>query len=134
MRGLGAGRGVGRCGAASLMRPRWLRVLPSVLVGWSERLPVGYGLTGSGGRPGTQGSGRNIVAGPGGGAAPGAVWVAPPPLPMPVEPTPVVSTQSREHSQRPDGVSAPVTRQRVVLLPHAPIEPTDTRVRRRVPE
>jgi hypothetical protein len=125
---LWAGRGVGRRGAAPLMPPRWLRVLPPVFASWSARLPVGCGLTGSDGRPGTQGSGRN-VAGPGGGAAPGAVWVAPPPLSLPGGPTPAASTTNREHGQRPDGVLAPMIRKRVVLLPHARSEATDTRPR-----
>jgi hypothetical protein len=38
---LWAGRGVGRRGAAPLMPPRWLRVLPPVFASWSARLPVG---------------------------------------------------------------------------------------------
>jgi hypothetical protein len=50
--------------------------------------------------------------------------VAPPPSRFPpVEPAPVMSAEACEHSQRLDG-SAPLgTRQRVVLLPHAQIEP-----------
>jgi hypothetical protein len=70
------------------MPPRWLRGLPSVLAVWSERLPVGYGLTGSGDRPETQNSGsdRDTTAGPCGGVASGAIQVAPPPLLLPIEP------------------------------------------------
>jgi len=117
---LWAGRGVGRRGAARLMPSRWRRVLPAVLATWSERLPVGYGPTGSSGRPGTRysGSGRDTVAALCGGAAPGAVGVAPPLLSLPVESAPVVGTAN--------GLIAPATRKRVVLLPHAPIEHTDT--------
>jgi hypothetical protein len=122
---LWAGRGPSRRGGASLMPPRWLRVLPSVLAAWSKRVPVGYGLAGSGGRPGTQGSGsgRNTAAGPRGGAASDAIWVAPPPLFLPVESATSASAESckRTHS------STPATRKRVVLLPHAQITPTDTR-------
>jgi hypothetical protein len=128
---LWAGRNLGRRGAASLMPPRWLRVLPPVLVSWSTRLPVGYGLTGSGGRPGTQDSGsdRNTAAGPCGGAASGAMWEAPPPLFLPAEP-PVESATSASTAsaefRRPSHSFVPVTRQRVVLLPHARITPIDT--------
>jgi hypothetical protein len=50
----------------------------------------------------------------------------------PVEPAPDAATDSQEHSQRPvDAGLSPVTRQRVVLLPHTRIEPTDTRPSKR---
>jgi hypothetical protein len=134
MTGLWAGRGLRRHDAASLRPPRWRRVRLSVLALWSARLPVGYGVTGSRGRPGTQDTRRNTAAGPGG-DTPGAAWVAPPPLPLPGEPTPLANTPSPEHHQRSEGVPAPLTRQRVVLLPHSAIKPTDTPPRhRRVPE
>jgi hypothetical protein len=122
---LWAKRGVDRRGVTPLIPPRWLRVLPPALVGWSERSPVGYSLTGSDGRPGTPcpGSG-NTAVGPGGGAAPCEASVAPPSLFLPVE-APVelafaAGAEAGEHSQRPDGGSVPATRQRGVLLPHAP--------------
>jgi hypothetical protein len=124
---LWAGRGVGRRGAATLMSPRWLRVLPSVLAAWSARLPVGFGLTGSGGRPGTRNSGsdRNTAAGPCGGAAPGAIRVAPPPLSLSVEP-PVESVTSASAESGKHGRScARAARKRVVRLPHAPITSAD---------
>lgn len=44
----------------------------------------------------------------------------------PVEPAPAAATDSQEHSQPPvDAGLSPVNRQRVVLLPHARIEPTE---------
>jgi hypothetical protein len=48
------------------------------------------------------------------------------------EPAPAASTDSRDHRERPaDTGSPPVTRQRVVLLPHARTEATDTRPTKR---
>ena len=45
---------------------------------------------------------------------------------------PAASTDSREHREQPvDAGPPPVTRQRVVLLPHARTEPTDTRPNKR---
>ena len=84
---LWTGRDLGRRGAAPLMPPRWLRVLPSARVVWSAGLPVGYGLTGFGGGLGIQDSGSdgNTAAGPCGGATSGAIQVARPPLFMLVE-------------------------------------------------
>jgi hypothetical protein len=137
---LWVGRGFGCRGAAPLMPPRWLRVLPSVLANWSARLPVGYGLTGSGDRPGTQDSGsdRNTAAGPCGGAASGAMGEAPPPLFLPVEPA-IESVASASipsaKSDRNNHSLAPAARKRVVLLPHARITPTETPPHdRRAPE
>jgi hypothetical protein len=135
-----AARGFGRRGAAPLMPPRWLRVLPSVLASWSERLPVGYGVTGSGGRPGTRDRvrGRNTAAGPCGGAASGAIWEAPPPLCLPVEPTVESATSASMRSaefRRHGHCLVPATRKRVVLLPHVRITPTDIASHdRRAPE
>lgn len=134
---LRVGRGIGHRRAAALMPPRCLQVFPPVwwpLGGWPTGSPVAYGLTGSvagGPEPRVRVRGRNTAAGPGGGAAPWGASVAPPPLFPPVEPAPAASAESREHSRS----SAPATRKRVVLLPHAPIEPTDTRTpNRRTPE
>jgi hypothetical protein len=118
------------------MSPHWLRGLPGAwwaLVGGSARFPWGYGLRGSGGRrdpePGVRVRGRNSAAGPGVGATCCEASVAPAPLFPPAEsvfplaePAPAASVESREHSQQPDGSSAPATRKRVVLLPHAQIE------------
>jgi hypothetical protein len=54
------------------------------------------------------------------------------PIFPPVEPAPAASTDSREHSERPvDAGAPPVIRQRVVLLPHARPDPTDTRPNKR---
>jgi hypothetical protein len=48
------------------------------------------------------------------------------------EPAPAASTDPREHRKRPvDTGPPPVTRQRVVLLPHGRTEPTDTRHNKR---
>jgi hypothetical protein len=179
---------VARRPMSSGRRPAW-----RILVGWSARIPVGYGSTGSSGRqPELRAGvrGRTTASGPGGGAAVVGALVAPPPLFSPVEPTAAQTTDSRELSERrvdaghsarlraliaalsgPDreiiesrvvtGVSIPdivailgVTpgevglaqhqalgalrpaatangpppaRKRVVLLPHARTEPTDTR-------
>jgi hypothetical protein len=131
---LWVGRGIGRRGAAPVMPPRWLRVLSPARVSSSKRSPVGDNLTGSvtgGSEPEVRVRGRKTAAGPGGGAAPGAVWAAPPPLFLSVEPpaelTPAASAKPREDSQGIDGSSPPTTRKRVVLLPHAQIEPSDTR-------
>jgi hypothetical protein len=126
---LGVGQGSGYRRAAALMPPRWLRAVPPVwwaLVGWCAGSPVGYGLTGSvtgGPEPLGSGSGRSTAAGLGGGATPWGVSVAPPPVVLPVEPAPAASAESRKHSHS----FATATRKRVVLLPHAPSEPTDTR-------
>jgi hypothetical protein len=134
---LWAKRGVGRRGVTPLIPPRWLRVLPPALMGWSECSPVGYSLTGSDGRAGTRGpgSGRNTAVGSGGGAAPCEASVAPPSLFLPVE-APVelafaADAEAGEDSQRPDGGSVSATRQRVVLLPHAPDRAPDTDLQRR---
>jgi hypothetical protein len=130
---LWVGRGLGHRGAAPLLPSRWLQVFRPVwwaLGGWPTGSPVGYGLTGSvagGPEPRVRVLGRNTAAGPGGGAAPRGASVAPPPLFPPVEPTPAASAGSREHSH----LCAPATRKRVVLLPHAPIEPTDSRTHNR---
>ena len=55
------GRGISYGRADPLMSPRWLRVFPAAwwtLVSWSARFPVGYGLSGCGGRrPETRSSG-----------------------------------------------------------------------------
>jgi hypothetical protein len=91
------------------MPPRWLRVSRRV------RFPVGYGLTGSGGRqrePEAGARGKSTAAGPGGDA---------------VEPATAATADSREHHERPTDAGPPRARQRVVLLPHAQIEPPDTR-------
>lgn len=118
-------------GATPLMPPRWLGVSPLVwwaLGGWPTGSPVGYGLTGSvAGGPKPRVQGRSTAAGPGGGADPWGASAAPPPLFPPVEPTPAASPESHEHNR----LSAPAIRERVVLLPHAPIEPTDTRTQNR---
>jgi hypothetical protein len=125
---LWVGRGVGHRGAAPLMPPRWLGVFPVVwraLGGWPTGSPVGYGLTGSvagGPEPRVGVRGRSTAAGPGGGAALWGASVAPPPLFPRVEPTLADSAESHEHSH----LCAPAIRERVVLLPHAPIEPTDS--------
>ena len=123
---LWVGRGIGRRGAAPVMPPRWLRVLSPARVSSSKRSPVGDNLTGSvtgGPEPLGSGSGRSTAAGLGGGATPWGVSVAPPPVLLPVEPAPAASAESRKHSHS----FATATRKRVVLLPHAPSEPTDTR-------
>lgn len=118
-------------GAAPLMAPRWFRVLsPSgwVLAAWSALFPVGYDLTGalaSSPEPRVRVRGESKAAGSGGGAASRAS-VAPPPF-FPVESVTAASTELREHSQRPNG-SPPVSRKRVVLLPHPPIEPINARL------
>lgn len=137
---LWVGRGLGRRGAAPLMPPRWLRVVPSVLATWSARLPVGYGLTGSGDRPGTQDSGsdRNTAAGPCGGVSSGAMGEAPPPLFLPVElaiesvaSASIASAKFGRHNHS----LAPCTRKRVVLLPLAGVTPIETPPHdRRAPE
>ena len=136
---LRVGRGIGHRRAAALLPPRWLRVLPPLwwaLGGWLTGSPAGYGLTGSvTGGPEPRGwvQGRTTPAGPGGGATPWGASVAPPPVFPPVEPTPAASAESRDHSH----LCAPATRTRVVLLPHAPIQPADTRThhhRRRTPQ
>lgn len=134
---LWVGRGVGHRGAVPLMPPRWLGVFPVVwwaLGGWPTGSPVGYGLTGSvagGPEPRVGVRGRSTAAGLGGGAALWGASVAPPPLFPPVESTPAASAESHEHNH----LSAPAIRERVVLLPHAPIEPTDTGTQnRRTPE
>ena len=120
-----------RSQSSSLMPPRWFRVFPPLwwaLGGWLTGSPVGYGLTGSvAGGPEPRVRGRTTAAGPGGGAAPWGASVAPPPLFPPVEPTPATSAEPREHSHP----RAPATRKRVVLLPHAPIQPIDTRTHNR---
>jgi hypothetical protein len=125
-------RGIGRRGAAPMM-PRWLRMLPPARVSNSKHSLVGDNLTGSvtgGSEPEVRVRGRNTAAGPCGGAAPGAVWAAPPPLFLSVKPpaklTPAASAKPRENSQGIAGSSPPTTRKRVVLLPHAQIEPSDT--------
>jgi hypothetical protein len=135
---LWVGRGIGRRGAAPVMPPRWLRVLSPARVSSSKRSPVGDNLTGSvtgGSEPEVRVRGRKTAAGPGGGAAPGAVWAAPPPLFLSIEPpaklTPAASAEVREDSQGIAGSSPPTTRKRVVLLPHAQIEPSDTRAHNR---
>jgi hypothetical protein len=99
-----------------------------VLAVWSERLPVGYGLTGSGDRPETQNSGsdRDTTAGPYGGVASGAIQVAPPPLLLPIEPPVESAISASEPSGKHSQLSTPTTRKRVVLLPHAADQPPDT--------
>jgi hypothetical protein len=128
---LWVGRGVGHRGAAPLMPPRWLGVFPVAwwaLGGWLTGSPVGYGLTGSvAGGPEPRVRGRSTAAGLGGGAVLWGASVAPSPLFPPVEPTPAASAESHEHNH----LSAPAIRERIVLLPHAPIEPTDTRTQNR---
>jgi hypothetical protein len=121
-------RGVGHRRAAALMPPRWLRVFPAVrwtLGGWPTGSPVGDSLTESvTGGPETRvrSRGRSTAAGPGGDAAPWGALVAPPPVFPSIEPTPAASAKSSQHRHP----CAPATRTRIVLLPHAPIEPTDT--------
>ena len=172
-----------------VFRLAWRKV-----VGWSTRIPVGYGTTGAGGRKRQPGAGvrsRSTAVGLGGGAAIVGASVALPSVCSSVEPTAAHTTDFRElsewrvdagHSARlpaliaalsgPDreivllrvvaGVSIPdivavlgvtpgvvglaqhqalgalrpaatangppsATRKRVVLLPHARTEPTDTR-------
>jgi hypothetical protein len=133
-------RGIGRGGAAPVMASRWFRVFSAAwwtFVCWSARFPVGYGLTGCGGRrPGTLGAGSGEEY-----SGRSRRWrylrgasVAPPPLFSSVEPPPSASAESCEHRQRPDGSSPPTTRKRVVLLPHAQIEPPDTRPTAAAPE
>ncbi len=127
-------RGIDHHRAAALMPPRWLRVVPPLwwaLEGLLTGSPVGYGLAGSvAGGPEPRVRGRTRAAGSGG-AAPWRASVAPPPVFPPVEPTPAPSAEPRDHSHP----CTPATRTRVVLLPHAPIQPTDTRThhRRRTP-
>lgn len=128
---LPVGRGIGHGGAALLMPPLWLRVFPAAwwaFADWSARFPVGYGLTGCGGRrPGTRGSGSGEEY-----SGRSRRWrcpwevLVPPPLFSSVEPSLSASTEPCKHDQRPDGSSPPTTRKRVVLLPHAQIEPSDT--------
>jgi hypothetical protein len=127
---LEVGQGSGHRRATALIPPRWLRPFPPVwwaLVGWCAGSPVGHGLTGSvtggGPEPLASGSDRSTAAGLGGGATPWGVSVAPPPVLLPVEPAPAASAESRQHSLS----FGATTRKRVVLLPHAPTEPTDTR-------
>jgi hypothetical protein len=86
---------------SSSWRPAW-----RIVVGWSARTPVGYGLTGSSGRqpePAAGVRGRTTAAGPGGGAALVGASVAPPPLFSPVEPTadPITDSAARS-AQRVD--------------------------------
>jgi hypothetical protein len=85
---------------------------------WSGRLAGGYGLSGRSRRW----------------RCPWGASVVPPPLFPAVEPASSVSAESREHSQRPDSSSPPATRKRVVLLPHAQIEPPDTQPTATAPE
>jgi hypothetical protein len=134
---LWVGRGIGHRDAARMMPPRrWLRMLPA-LVGNSRPSPVGETQTESmtgGSEPEVRVRGRNTAAGPSGGAAPDEISAAPPPLFLPIElpaQPPPASAKSRERNQRSHGGPAPVTRKRVVLLPHAPIEPPDTRPHQR---
>jgi hypothetical protein len=116
------------------MSPRWALNAPFGVLGargWSARFPVGYGLTGSNGRrPGTRdsGSGEEHSGRSGGGAAPGGIGGATAlPLPTCRARCPSSSAEGCEHSQHPNGSAPSATRQRVVLLPHAQIEPPDTR-------
>ncbi len=127
--------------AGRSMSPRWLRVFPPAwwaLVGWSARFPVGYDLTGSSDRqPGTQGSGSKDEYSRRSRRwrCPWGASVAPPPIFPPAEPATAATAESRGHSQRPVDTGhcarlpaspPPVIRKRVVLLPHAQIEPADT--------
>ena len=122
------GRGIDHHRAAPLMPSRWLRVFPSVwhaLGGRPTGSPVRYGLTGSvagGSEPRVRG--RGTAAGPGGGTDPWGASVAPPSVFPPVEPTPPANVESC----KPSHPFTPVTRTRVVLLPHAAIQPTNSRI------
>jgi hypothetical protein len=81
-----------------VLRPVW-----RTLMGWSTRIPVGYGRGGSSGRqlePGLGVRGRSTAAGPGGGAALGGASAAPPPISRFWVPAPIAPAESREHNQR----------------------------------
>jgi hypothetical protein len=105
------------------MSPSWPRTFRSAwqtLVDWSAHPPMSNGPAGSGGRHSKAGLQRMITpAGPSGGCAlGGGTSQAPPP--------------SRTPNARQPAATAPpgpltVTRQRVVLLPQARTEPTNTR-------
>lgn len=123
------GRDIGRGGATPVSASCWLRLFSAAwwaLVCRSARFSVGYGLTGCGGRrPGTlgAGSGEEYSGRSRRWHCPWTASVAPPPLFSSVEQPPSASAESCEQGQRPDGCSPPTTRKRVVLLPHAQIEP-----------
>lgn len=107
------------------MSPRWPRASHPwrALVEWFARTPVDHGPTGSTGRqpkPGMWIRGRSTASDPSGAAALEEAPVAPPPIVPPVEPAPATTTGSRKHSEPPADVNPPpLTRQPVVLLPHA---------------
>jgi hypothetical protein len=134
---LRARRGIGHGGTRPLMSPRWLRVFRLVwwaLVGRSARFPVGYGRTGSSDRqPGTRGSGsgEEYSGRSRRWRCPWGASVAPPPFFPPVEPAPVVrlaqhsALSALQPAETANG-SPPASRKRVVLLPHAQIEPINT--------
>jgi hypothetical protein len=104
------------------MSPRWLRRARWVLGGWSDAFRWATArpdpAAGSG-NPRLGFGGRVQRPGPGGAALEG-VSVAPPP----VEAAARGHHRFREHHERPvDAGLPPLDRQRVMLLPHAQIEP-----------
>ena len=104
------------------MSPSWpgtFRSAWQTLVDWSAHPPVSDGLTGSSGRHSKAGLQRMVTpAGPSGGCAfGGGTSQAPPPSQTP---------SARPVATVPPG-PLPATRQRVVLLPQARPEPTNTR-------
>jgi hypothetical protein len=127
-------RGAGRRASSP---PDATTLAPSVPSGVMGAWELVYRLSGglrldriNGRRSRTRGRvrGRRTAADPGGGGIeiPCEVSVPPPPLLLPAEQVPAAKAESHEHSQWTPGSSAPATRKRVVLLPHAPAKPTDT--------
>jgi hypothetical protein len=109
--------GIGHRKAGPLMSPRWLRRFSAAwwaLLSWSVLRRIVRGVAGRGARPGQPGR-------------PGC----PPDQVRPAQQAPRASPPAAQaHRDSP-----PTARTRVVLLPHTPIIPTDTRSHnRRTPE